>query len=203
MRLRSTLAAGALAFLLTTPALADITVLTGPATGTLETVTFNDGDTGFALPGFVEPGAAEVTFNGAESLVIDSQRIEASAGTFNFLLFTLADAGLAFTLAEFNLNALRSGTVTILAYDQFGNSFGGGFQVAAAGSNIFSVEATAGQVIQSIVIMASSELEDVGDIRLGGISAIVPEPTGWAMMILGLMGAGGALRYRRSTAAAV
>lgn len=201
MRLRTTLAAGVLALSLATPALADIAVLEGPAVGDLETVTFQEAISGFMLPGLVEPGAAEVTFNGAESLIVDTQRIEAVAGTFNFLLFTLADAGLAFTLAEFNLNAAADGVTTIFAYDQFGSAFGGDFALLGAGSNIFSVAATNGQFIQSIVVMSTADLDDVGDIRLGGISAIVPEPTGWAMMILGFAGTGAAVRQRRRIAA--
>jgi hypothetical protein len=201
MRLRTILTAGALALSLATPALADISVLEGPAIGDLETVTFEDGISGFLLAGLVEPGAADVTFNGAESLIVDSQRIEAVAGTFNFLLFTLADAGLAFTLAEFNLNAAANGTTSIFAYDQFGTAFGGDFALLGAGSNIFSVAATNGQFIQSIVVMSTADLDDVGDIRLGGISAIVPEPAAWGMMILGFAGTGAAIRQRRRIAA--
>lgn len=201
MRLRTILTAGALALSLATPALADITVLEGPAIGDLETVTFEDGISGFLLAGLVEPGAADVTFNGAESLIVDSQRIEAVAGTFNFLLFTLADAGLAFTLAEFNLNAAANGTTSIFAYDQFGTAFGGDFALLGTGSNIFSVAATNGQFIQSIVVMSTADLDDVGDIRLGGISALVPEPAAWGMMILGFAGTGAALRQRRRIAA--
>ena len=200
-RLRSTLAAGALALSLATPAFADITVLTGPAPDVLDTVTFTDGDTGFMLPGIVGATAAEVTFNGAESLVIDSQRIEATAGTFNFLLFTLADAGLAFTSAQFNINAAASGATSIFAYDQFGTAFGGVFNLAGLGSNIFSVAAANGQVIQSIVVMSTAPLDDVGDISLGGISALVPEPASWAMMIMGFGAAGAMIRQRRRIAA--
>jgi hypothetical protein len=201
MKLRSSLIAGALALSLASPAFANITVLTGASDGELDTVTFNDGDTGFFLPGTVGPTAAEVTFNGAEALVVDSQRIEAASGTYNFLLFTLADAGLTFTAAEFNLNAALDGLTSIFAYDQFGNQFGGNFAVLGTGSNIFNVAATDGQVIQSIVVMSAAALDDVGDIRLGGISAVVPEPTGWAMMILGFGAAGAVLRQRRRTAA--
>jgi hypothetical protein len=201
MKLRATFVAGALALALASPAFANITVLTGASDGDLDTVTFNDGDTGFFLPGTVGPTAAEVTFNGAEALVINSQRIEAAAGTYNFLLFTLADAGLTFTAAEFNLNTALNGFTSIFAYDQFGNQFGGDFAVLGAGSNIFNVAATDGQVIQSIVLMSNAALDDVGDIRLGGIAAVVPEPASWAMMILGFGAAGAVLRQRRRTAA--
>jgi len=197
MKLRSTFIAGALALALATPAFADITVLSGPAPGSLDPVSFDSGDTGFLITGLVGPTDAEVTFNGAEALIVQGQSIQAVAGTFNFLLFTLADAGLAFTSAQFNLDAAVSGPATILAYDQFGDAFGGDFAVSGAGPNVFSIAATAGQSIQSIVIMSSAALDDVSQIRLGGITAIVPEPTSWALMILGFGAAGATLRQRR------
>ncbi len=201
MRLRSAIAAGALALALATPAFADITVLPGSAPGALDPVNFDNGDTGFQIIGLVGPTDAEVAFNGAEALVVQGQSIEAAAGTFNFLLFTLADAGLAFTSAEFNLDAVASGLATIFAYDQFGAAFGGNFAVNGAGSNVFSVSATSGQYIESIVVMSAVELDDISRIRLGGILALVPEPTSWAMMILGFGATGATLRLRRRTAA--
>lgn len=201
MRFRTALAAGALALALATPAFADITVLAGPAPGALDPVSLDNGDTGFLITGLVGPGDAEVAFNGAEALTVQGQSLEAVVGTFNFLLFTLADSGLAFTAAQFSLNAAVDGTTSIFAYDQFGSQFGGDFTVTANGGNVFSVTATAGQYIQSIVVMSSAALDDVSQIRLGGISAIIPEPTSWALMILGFTGAGVALRQRRTRVA--
>jgi hypothetical protein len=200
MRLRSAIAAGALALAVATPAFADITVLSGPAPGPLDPVLFDNGDTGFQITGLVGPTDAAVAFNGAEALVVQGQSLEAVADTFNFLLFTLADAGLSFTGAQFNLNAAADGSTTILAYDQFGTAFGGNFAVAGNGTNIFNISAAAGQTIQSIVVMSSAALEDISQIRLGGISALVPEPASWAMMILGFGATGAMLRLRRRTA---
>ncbi|TAJ72925.1 MAG: PEP-CTERM sorting domain-containing protein [Phenylobacterium sp.] len=199
-RLPTTLAAGAFALLLATPAFADIAVLEGQAPGALDPVSFTGGDTGFQIVGLVGPDDAQVTVNGAEALVVQGQTIEAVADTFNFLLFTLADAGLAFTSAQFNLNAAAAGTTTIRAFDQFGNDFGGTFSVGVNGANFFHVSATAGQRIQSIVVMSSADLEDVSQIRLGGISALVPEPASWGMMILGFGAAGAVIRQRRRSA---
>jgi hypothetical protein len=198
MRLRSTLAAGALALLVSTPAAADITVLTGQAAGPLDPVVLDAGALDFIIDGLVGAAATPVTFTGAENLTVQGQRIEASTGTLNFLLFTLTDPSQAFTLAEFNLNAAANGFSQVLAYDQFGNEFGGSFAVNAAGNNFFNVTATAGQIIQSIVIVSTAALDDVRQIRLGGVVTVVPEPTSWAMMILGLGGVGGVLRKRRS-----
>jgi hypothetical protein len=198
MRRRSTLAAGALALLVSTPAAADITVLAGLAAGPLDPVVLDAGALDFFIDGLAGAAATPVTFTGAENLTVQGQRIQASTGTLNFLLFTLTDPGSAFTAAEFNLNAAANGFSQVLAYDQFGNEFGGSFAVNAAGNNFFNVTATAGQIIQSIVIVSTAALDDVRQIRLGGVVAVVPEPASWAMMILGLGGVGGVLRKRRS-----
>lgn len=198
MRLRSTLAAGALALLSSTPAAADITVLAGQAAGPLDPVILDAGALDFFIDGLVGAAATPVTFTGAENLTVQGQRIQASSGTLNFLLFTLTDPASAFTLAEFNLNAAANGFSQVLAYDQFGNEFGGSFAVNSAGNNFFNVNATAGQIIQSIVIVSTAALDDVRQVRLGGVVTIVPEPAGWAMMILGLGGVGAVLRKRRS-----
>lgn len=45
---------------------------------------------------------------------------------------------------------------------------------AANGGNVFSVPATAGQSMQSIVVMSSAALNDVSQIRLGGVAALIP-----------------------------
>ena len=190
------LAAGALALLVSTPAAADITVLTGQAAGPLDPVVLDAGALDFFIDGLA--GATPVTFTGAENLTLQGQRIKASTGTLNFLLFSLTDPGSAFTSAEFNLNAAANGFSQVLAYDQFGNEFGGSFAVNGAGNNFFNVTATAGQIIQSIVIVSTAALDDVRQIRLGGVVAVVPEPASWAMMILGLGGVGAVLRKRRS-----
>ena len=144
MNIRATLAAGALALCFTTPAFADITVLSGPSGGAVDPVFLSGGPLDFFISGLVGANNVEVTFTGAENLLVQGQRIEAATGTLNFLLFNLADAGLAFTNAEFNLNAAADGSTSIFAYDQFGNEFGGAFTVNAAGNNVFNVAATSG-----------------------------------------------------------
>lgn len=197
MRLPSLLAAGALALCSATPALADITVLEGPFAGPLDPVSLDEGALDFVVSGVVGPANTGVTFTGAENLVVQGQSIEAAAGSFNFLLFTLTDPLTAFTTAEFNLDSLADGAVSIFAYDQFGAEFGGGFTVDSAGANFFNVSATNGQTISSIVVMSAAALDSVGQIRLGGIVGVIPEPASWAMMIVGFGGVGGALRARR------
>ncbi|MBW8816436.1 MAG: PEPxxWA-CTERM sorting domain-containing protein [Caulobacterales bacterium] len=197
MKLRTSILAGGLALLLAGPALADITVLPGTAPGALDPVTLDAGPLDFFIDGTVGPSNTALTFTGAENLSVQGQKIVAATGTFNFLLFSLVNPTLTFTGAEFNLNAAANGTTSIFAYDQFGNGFGGVYALKAAGNNFFNVAAANGQHIQSIVVMSSAALDDIAQIRLGGVQALVPEPATWAMMILGFGGVGGLVRLRR------
>jgi hypothetical protein len=199
MKRYASILAGCLALLLATPALADVTVLPGTSPGPLDPVVLSAGPLDFFVSGVVGPSAADVTFTGAENLDVQGQKIVAATGTFNFLLFTLVNPALAFTGAEFNLNAAASGTTSIFAYDQFGTGFGGVFTLDGAGSNFFNVSASNGQHIQSIVVMSTAALQDVSQIRLGVVQALLPEPATWAMMILGFGGVGGLMRMRRRT----
>jgi hypothetical protein len=45
--------------------------------------------------------------------------------------------------------------------------------------------------------MSSAALEDVRQIRLGVVDALLPEPATWAMMIFGFGGVGTIMRARR------
>ena len=198
MRLRSWMRAGALSLALSTPALADIAVLAGNAPGSLDPVNFSDVAVDFVINGVVGPDDTAVTVAGSENLALQGQSIEADTGTFNFLLFTLTDPGFAFTAAQFNLDAAASGPVSIFAYDQFGDGFGGVFTLSQMGANFFNVTAINGQIIRSIVIMSTVALSDASQVRLGGITtALIPQPATWAMMITGFGGVGVLLRTRR------
>ncbi|HEY1926585.1 MAG TPA: PEPxxWA-CTERM sorting domain-containing protein [Caulobacteraceae bacterium] len=59
---------------------------------------------------------------------------------------------------------------------------------------------TFGSAVNSVELASSSNAFEVSDIA--GVGGVVPEPSVWAMMILGLGAAGGALRRRRALAVA-
>lgn len=198
MRLRLWFVAGALSLALGAPAFADITVLEGNSPGPLDPVQLEGGILDFFVNGVVGADNTQVSFTGSENLVAQGQAITAETGTFNFLFFNLAEPGATFTNAEFNLTAAASGPVSIFAYDQFGDGFGGVFALNEVGSNWFNVVATNNQIIRSIVLMSTAPLIDVANVRLGGIDAgLVPEPATWAMMIAGFGGVGASMRARR------
>jgi hypothetical protein len=64
----------------------------------------------------------------------------------------------------------------------------------------FSAFTMDGQLIDYFSIAANGTINDIRQIRLGGIQAIstgVPEPAAWAMMISGFAGVGALMRRRR------
>jgi hypothetical protein len=67
-------------------------------------------------------------------------------------------------------------------------------------SGFFNVQASLGELINKISIVANGQLDDVRQVRLEGVDPIsaVPEPSTWAMMILGFAGVG-FMAYRRKS----
>jgi len=54
-----------------------------------------------------------------------------------------------------------------------------------------------GSLIQSVTFTTNADIEGVGQVRFGGIDGVIPEPTSWALMILGFGGVGAMLRRQR------
>ena len=114
--------------------------------------------------------------------------------------FDLTDAGKAFTSTEFRVIAGTATEVTLTFVDTAGEVFQKTFAIPANG--YFNALATDGQLINYFSIAANGTVNDIRQIRIGGIQDIVtpiPEPSAWALMILGFGGAGAALRSRRRT----
>ena len=86
--------------------------------------------------------------------------------------------------------------ITVL--DGGGLVWGGAFDLGGSGSNFFTAVAINNQLITQFTIQAlgNTVIEDVAQIRLGGVSAI-PEPATWLMMILGFGMVGAGLRTMR------
>lgn len=156
--------------------------VTGAGTSTLTTFT-NKGD--------------GVTFTSStDTLLVPSNgqsRIVAGDGSLNELKWFLTDLTKGTKLDIFNISTpdQRNGTpatsVTIYADGQ-SQTFSLG-----RGSNFFSVSATGADVIDSVrIVMTGGIVDDVEQVRLGTIASIsaVPEPTTWAMMLIGFCGLG-------------
>ena len=221
MKLYLLTAASALALLVAAPASATIIITTGA--GVIqpeENVLFtNDPDDGLTVEGITNQTGTLVSITGGEILVGNGgqARVEATntfldtAFTYNGLSgqtlgFDLSDNALAFTEAEFRL-FVGQGTATeatLTFFDTTGGQFQETFAIPANG--FFNAYAIDGQLIDYFSFSANGSIQDVRQIRLGGVASldgggggagVVPEPGTWALMILGFGGAGSVLRLQR------
>jgi hypothetical protein len=198
------IALGALALTAGT-ASADIVILAGSVPQNPdENVLLNTGASGMTVFGTTNQTNSSVTFIGSESLTEPSNgqaRIEASDGAYTGLQFFLTDPLMTFTSAEFNINALADGMVTINAIDNNGDPFSQTFSVDGGGQNFFNLMGINGQSISNVWLTSTAAIGDIRQFRLGGVTGLItaiPEPATWATMILGFFGIGAMLRRRRT-----
>jgi hypothetical protein len=155
-----------------------------------------------------DPGQL-VTFTSVELLNGDGSGqavVSASDGSLNtWLEFALVDA--TFNLATFNLNPISGnapGTpdkATSVEVTYF-PTFGGApitYSLNTNGQNFYGIFGSEGEQLQSIrfTFADGAGISDIRQVRLGGIESAIPEPTTWAMMLLGFGFIGAALRRRR------
>ena len=99
------------------------------------------------------------------------------------------------TFLDFIGNPEHSGafTVTVTANDGiFTNNFPGG-----PGENFVTILAQGNERISSVVFTSSAGFDTFAQPRISGIASAVPEPSTWAMMLLGFAGLGFAFRQSR------
>lgn len=88
--------------------------------------------------------------------------------------------------------------ITISMKDQFGTIFTLNSTLDTSGQNFFQAHAGAGEQIVLVTLTSTFPMVRLEQIRLGGIGQVgaVPEPSTWAMIILGFAGVG-FVAYRR------
>ena len=195
-------------------------VIIGTGAGTVqpdENVLFtNDPANGLTIQGVTNQSATGVSISGGEVLAGNGgqARVESADGlintnfTFNSLAnqtlgFDLTDPAKAFTDAEFRI-FVGKGTATqatLTFVDTAGQQFQNTFDIPSNG--FFNAVASDGEKINYFSVATNGSVEDVRQIRIGGIGGFaVPEPASWALMILGFGGLGANLRRHRSRALA-
>jgi PEP-CTERM motif len=191
------------------PAQADIVVVTGVNNQGTDNVLLNPATNVLTVTGTVGPSDLLVNFTSASGSGLlnanPSGQATVAGGTGNVSLtqlsFDLANND-TFTKAVFNINAATDGSVLIHVegINITGGFFQDNFTVDANGQNFFTITSINGQLMTDVSLTAinGATFDDVRQVRLGGFSTVgaVPEPSTWAMMILGFAGVG-FLAYRR------
>jgi hypothetical protein len=208
MMYRSILAAGAAiaAFTVAGPALADITIVEGNVPGALDTILLDGDDSGTDNQVLGRSNAGwTVLIQGEENIEATTTGQPWVVGTDGGLTFLrISTPGATFTGAELNINDPDGGPpvqwdIVLNGYDQLGGTFTASFD-DITNNQFFNWVASNGQTISSIDLRTSGDVA-VGQIRLGGITGVVPEPATWAMMIVGFGGVGALMRRRRGHSA--
>jgi len=192
-----------------TPAQADIVVVTGVNNQGTDNVLLNSATDELTVTGTVGPNDLLVNFTSASGNGLlsanPSGQANITGGTGNLPLtqisFDLANND-TFTRAVFNIDAATKGSVLIHVegINITGGFFEDDFTVKANGQNFFTITSINGQLMTDVSLTAinGATFADLQQVRLGGFSTVgaVPEPSTWAMMILGFAGEG-FLAYRR------
>ncbi|MGX4770543.1 PEPxxWA-CTERM sorting domain-containing protein [Bradyrhizobium guangdongense] len=147
-----------------------------------------------------------ITFTSNENLTGTSSSgqariLDSAANGFNLLGWHMANPSLGFTANVFNIvdGTATLANITVVTNDQtetFHN-----VAISTHGDNFFTLQSGSGEIIESVSIAALNGglFDEVKQERLGGVGLVataVPEPSTWAMMLLGFTGVG-FLAYRR------
>ncbi|WP_296600749.1 PEPxxWA-CTERM sorting domain-containing protein [Phenylobacterium sp.] len=210
----TTAAVAAAALAAANAASAAVIITQGNLPGSLDTVLIDGADTGTdnVILGLSNEGwTVQVT---GDEVIVPSNHgggqvwVAGADGGLTYL--DISTPGATFTAAEININAPRQTlwSITLQGFNAAGVAFTQyvdknmnpypagpvGFE-DITNNSFFNFKATDGDVFTHVSFQTSGDVA-VGQIRLGALTA-VPEPTTWALMILGFGAAGAALRRRR------
>jgi hypothetical protein len=125
------------------------------------------------------------------------------ATTFNDLSFVPAGTETGFTAVLFNISVPNNSNPPITVSFSFNNGAFGDLVLGNSvydftlgnGSNFFLATVTGGSIITQGSLVTSGNMDSFQQVRVDTVSA-VPEPSTWAMLIIGFAGIG-FLAYRR------
>jgi len=122
----------------------------------------------------------------------------------NYLDFSL-EGGFTFSSIEFNLNVFpNTGPPTPWSVQIWGYTPTNGTESSifngVTSDSFFNVFTTNGERLTHVRFSTPTDLFGVGQIRISGVAAVVPEPATWAMLLLGFGGMGAVLRRNRRLA---
>ncbi len=140
-----------------------------------------------------------VEFEGTDTLHSNGgqARVEGFAGNYDSLLIRIP--GSTFTKVVMNLNTVLGGSGSA-SFLLDGIAFGGAFALGN-GSNFFTIEGLDGTSFSTVQFLTTVDLLDTRQIRIGGVAPVttsVPEPSVWAMTLVGLVALGLRARTRRT-----
>jgi hypothetical protein len=193
---------GSAAFLAAAPASAAIILTDGNVPGSLSTVHLDGNITPSLVRGDVN-GLFVVNIQGTEAIHPSNDGngqpwVVADDGILHTITFSLL-SGYTFNAIEFNLvpfdargNPTWTATLTGVSPDGTKSE---DFDIK--GKNFFNAYTTDGWRFTSVSFDTATDLQGVGQIRIGGVAASVPEPASWAMMTIGFGILGFGLRGQR------
>lgn len=113
-----------------------------------------------------------------------SATVTPSGGSLGLLIFDVANV---------------TGSLSISGTDGGGNVFSFGSLPAGIGQNFYTLEAISGETIDSVSVSSTGSFESLSSIRgiFHASSGAVPEPSTWAMILLGFGAIGFAARRGR------
>jgi hypothetical protein len=203
-----TIAAALAAFSMTSPAMADIVPVDASAIQGAN-VLFNQGtQTSTQVFGNTNLGNNTLQFTGSTlggGNVIAANGGQARVEGANNLLLTQVQFGLVdfatFNNLEFNIFGGTASSVSFAITDNGGQVFNFANVALTNGENFFGFQGINNQTIANVsATLNGGGVQDFRQIRLDGFAAAsaVPEPTTWAMMLVGFGAVGYSMRRRKA-----
>ena len=155
--------------------------------------------------GFVQPIGPGLTITTTEALGLNIEAngqatITAADNRLNNITFNLNSG--SYSRAEFNLNDIDNTDFFVMITSLFNgvvSQTSQTFNAQMNGSNRFGVEALNGATLTGLTINSSNGFGSLTQLRIApGTFGAVPEPSTWALMLVGFGAIGASMRRRRA-----